>query len=199
MTWTPGANRPGREPLGPPAYAPPVPPSATPPRRRRTGLIAAIAAGALVLLAGGAAIAFGVTRHTKPPAAAQATPTCAVIGINGCEPTETGGSGQAQHSADPAQALPASIRQACDLNEQMRKAAANADLRDQGATITKVQTLAGNSTIFDIKFQANMLKDRYDLAVAATDDPASFAATINLFTASTELSTACLNAGWRSP
>jgi hypothetical protein len=122
-----------------------------------------------VLLAGGAAIAFGVTRHTKPTAVAQATPTSAVIGINVCEPTQTKRSGQTHHSADPAQALPASIRQACHLNEQMRKAAVNADLRDQGATITQIQALAGNSTIFDIKFQANMLKDGYDLAVTATD------------------------------
>lgn len=192
MTRILGPSQPPPEPTGQHASAAPQ----TNRRRRRVGLIVA---GALVLLAGGAAIAVGVTGHHEPTAAVRATPTCTAIGVNGCGHTATNDGGQEQRTADPGQVLPASIKQACDLNGQMRKAAANADLRDQGATISQIQALAGNATIIDIKVQANLLKDRYDLAVSATDDPASYAATVNLYTASTQLLTACLKAGWASP
>ena len=97
----------------------------------------------LALLAGGTAVAVGITDHRKPTTVVQATPTC---GVTGCESTAANAGGRELHTADPGQVLPASIKQACDLNGQMRKAAANADLRDQGATISQIQALAGNTT-----------------------------------------------------
>jgi hypothetical protein len=150
------------------------------------------------LLLGAAAITIGITRHGKPTATVQTTPTCAAIGINGCQSQAAISGSPAQHPGDPAQALPASVTQACDLNDQIRKAATNEDLRGQRATISQIQALAGDSAVVDIKVQANILKSRYDTAVTATDDPASYAATTSLFTASTQLSTACVKAGWKS-
>jgi hypothetical protein len=194
MTRFPDVRQPRAEPLDQRAD---VPPSATQ-RRRRTGFVVAVAAGMLALLAGGTAVAVGITDHRKPTTVVQAAPRCDVIGVTGCESTAANAGGRELHTADPGQVLPASIKRACDLNGQMRKATANADLRDQGATISQIQALAGNTTVSDIKVQANILKDRYDLAVSATDDPASYAATVNLFAASTQLLAACLKAGWTS-
>ena len=191
MSRVPGVGKPRVEPLD---QRGDVPPPAIQQRRRRAGLVVPVAAVTLVLLAGGIAVAVGIAGHRKPTTVVQATPTC---DVKGCEPTAANGGGQ--RTADPGQVLPAGIRQACDLNGQMRKATASGDLRDQGATISQIQALAGNTTISDIKVQANLLKDRYDLAVSATDDPSSYAATVNLFAASTQLLSACSKAGWTSP
>jgi len=149
MTRIPGGSQPRRQPPGPPRRPRPVPPPANPRRRRPAGRVAALAAGALALLLGGLAAGCGITRHGKPTATVQTTPTCAVTGINGCQPQAANSGSPARHPGDPAQALPANVTQACDLNDQMRKAATSEDLRDQGATISQIQALAGASTILD--------------------------------------------------
>jgi hypothetical protein len=152
-----------------------------------------------VLLAGGAAVVVGITRPGGPAAAVRATSTCHVAGTSGCELTADGSGAAVRSSAEPAQVLPANVTRACDLNEQMRKAATDGSLWDLGLAVSQIQALAGNSTIVDIKVQANMLKTWYDRSVAATDDPGSTAATMNLLAVSTQLSTACRTAGWASP
>lgn len=87
------------------------------------------------------------------------------------------------------------VQKACTLNAQMRSG--QADLTGQGATIAQIQTLAGQSSNFDIRFDANMLKDRYDLAAAAQRTGGNtVATTLELTTASLRLSTDCIKAGY---
>jgi hypothetical protein len=141
-------------------------------------LLVTLAAAVLVLFGGGTALAVGLTRTSKPAAAASPSPSWSPIDWGKKTPAIV--------------QIPTYLQQACDLTKHMRDSSGG-DLRDQGATINKIKDLAGTSDIFDVRFAANMLKDRYDLAVAS----GGTADVINLLTASIRMETACIQSGWR--
>jgi hypothetical protein len=179
---------------------PPVP--ADPPRRRRTGLLVGLALGAVILgaAAGGAILLTANSHPTATPTAAPTSAGCQTFGLTGCEDGKSYSPAPASTSPPPPIDSPVSgnTGQACALNEKMR--AGSDDLVSQGDTIARIKTLAADSQFFDIRFAANMLKDRYDVAAAARrthgDDELSTA--LDLTTASIKLSTACVKAGWRA-
>jgi len=162
----------------------------SPPRRRRVWLVPLLVGAALLLV--GAGVVVGVLLaggHKATPAAASSTVTVATTAP--VVPSPATSTTSAGSTVDPDTA------QACDLNEKMRNS--GADLVTQGDTIGRIQQLTANST-FDVRFAGNMLKDRYDLAAAArrTGGDDQLSTSLNLTTASINLSTACLKAGWRT-
>ena len=94
MTYNP-EGEPRREPLGPPII-PPAPAypqhvvQPLPPKKSRVGLIVLAAVAVIVLLAGGIAVGTGIANRSNKPAA---SPTCDVVGVNGCTHKEGNGGG----------------------------------------------------------------------------------------------------------
>jgi hypothetical protein len=90
------------------------------------------------------------------------------------------------------------MKEACDLNDHMRAAHSDGDLTGEGAAVGRIKLLLGTSDDFDLRFAANMLKDWYDLAVAARGTGEQFSTSAQLLGASIKLSTACIKAGWKA-
>jgi hypothetical protein len=157
-------------------------------------VLAAIVAVAAVGLGFGAVYLVMRPTAATPHAAASQSPS-------DCDPPKLKLAGCARDAPpyDPppaGTAVDPNTATACDLNEKMRNS--TNDLVTQGDTITRIQQLTAD-TNSDVRFAGNMLKDRYDLAAAARQNHLDETADdLNLLTASINLSTACINAGWHA-
>lgn len=87
----------------------------------------------------------------------------------------------------------AATKKICDLNNTITDA-----VMQQGDAVRQIAEAASGSRDFDVRFEANMLGDTFDLADHARGGPSEFSTTMQTFSAHLNLATACLKAGWRA-
>lgn len=158
-----------------------------PPPRRAPWLLIALGAALLVLIAGGAAFAVSLRSSGQRAAALAPASPSPVVPTTAAVPSPV--------TATTPAGLPADTQKACDLNDALDP---SADLRGLKATVNQIDSLAGGSSDLGVRMSGHMLKDRYDLAVAAKGTSNEFSSSMNFLTSHIQLGTACVQAGWHA-
>lgn len=118
----------------------------------------------------------------------------ALAGRHGAATVPTAAGTPAAASSGPATAgsVDVATKRICDLNNTIT------DVMKQGDAVRQIAGAASGSPDFDVRFEANMLGDTFDLADHARGGPSEFSTTMQTFSAHLNLATACLKAGWRA-
>jgi hypothetical protein len=161
----------------PPAYAPP--PGAPP---RRPWLTVALVAVVVGMLAGTAVVSLYALRSRSTPTTASATTAA---------PASPAPTTAAPTAA--AAGLSADAARACALNKAMEDRHDDLDYTGEGAAIRQIQQLASTAGNSRVWAAANVLKDSFDELTS----PPDVATLLTLSAASINLSTACVQQGWR--
>lgn len=138
-------------------------------RRHNATTLVVVAILGVLVMAGVAVIAFAIGAKNNKATPTPGTPVAAASSAATTDAT----------------------KQICDLNNKI------VDVMQQGDLIRQIAAIAATSTDFDVRFNANMLGDRYDLATHAKGGPNEFTSTMGLMTAHINLGTACIKAGWK--